>query len=118
MTRGQDELLSEFISRLNRVGENVTHTIDFAEYNISTGSLPSSEVTISQLRVQSTGNLLTSAVKTVDMKADCQCIQGSIDKVDKIDLIFDYQIGDVEGAAEVTLYDFQAMYNMTPEVKT
>ena len=90
MTRGQDELLSEFISRLNRVGENVTHTIDFAEYNISTGSLPSSEVSISQLRVQSTGNLLTSAVKTVDMKADCQCVQGSIDKVDKIDLIFDY----------------------------
>ena len=50
------------------------------------------------------------------MRADCQCIEGSIDKVDKIDLIFDYAIADIEGAAEVTLYDFQAMYNMTPEV--
>ena len=66
--------------------------------------------------MQSTGTLLTSAVKTVDMKAECQCVQGNIDKVDKIDLIFDYQIGDIEGAAEVALYDFQAMYNMTPEV--
>ena len=50
------------------------------------------------------------------MRADCHCIEGTIDQVDKIDLIFDYAIGDIEGAAEVTLYDFQAMYNMTPEV--
>ena len=47
LTRGQDELLREFISRLNRVGENVSHTINFADYDIPTDTLPSSEVTIS-----------------------------------------------------------------------
>lgn len=56
------------------------------------------------------------------MKADCQCIEGSIGKVDKIDLIFDYAIGGsekldpIQGSAELTLYDFQAFFRVTPEM--
>ena len=35
LMRGQSELMREFITRLNRVGDTITHTIDFADYGIS-----------------------------------------------------------------------------------
>ena len=79
------------------------------------------------MKILNVGNMLSGAEKTIDMRADCHCIIGSIGAVDKVDIVFDYQLESgklgggaeetIEGSASVTLYDFMVKYSMRPLVR-
>ena len=75
------------------------------------------------MRISETGNLLTTAPKTVDIQAECGCIKGTIGPVERLELLYDYEFdlafddeGPIKGTATVSMYDFEASYTFIPEV--
>ena len=76
---------------MNLVGEQATYEINLGDYIESYKAEDQQvKVTMSKMKIEGTGNMLTSAPKSVDMKEECQCIEGGVGNVDKIDLVFDY----------------------------
>ena len=122
LARGHNELLSEFVTRLNNMGDATVHEIDVGKYVDFKGGSEGVRVDISHLKITSTGNMMTHAPKNVDIQAECACIKGNIGPVDKIELAFDYEFAQsldtepLKGRANVTMYGFEAEYTVTPSV--
>ena len=122
MARGQNELLSEFIAKLNRLGDEQSFEIDLGRAGLNKGDLQGIKVNLSHVKVSDVGNLTTLAPKMVNMEAKCGCIKGSIGAVDKLvvsvdyDFNFDLHQEPIRGTASATLYDFRAEYTVTPTV--
>ena len=118
MKLSKDEFLRQLISKINSMGEQVSYSV-----MLQNGDVELWEAKMSNLRINDVSNLYESAPKELDMKADCACFLGSVGKVEKVDVTFDYSIGlledeslDMKGSAQLTLYDFMAEYRITPEV--
>lgn len=90
IARGQNELLSEFVNKINMSGEETVHVIEMEKY-LDKREATGLKVAISNLKILNTGSLTSTATKTVDVQAECGCIKGSIGNVDKIELAFDYE---------------------------
>lgn len=121
LNNGQNELLSEFVKTMNRVGQSAEAQLDLSKY-LPEGDGSGLKLNLSHMRITETGNLLTSAPKTVDIQAECACIQGTIGPVERLELLFDYEFDQeydedqIAGTATISLYDFAASYTLTPEV--
>ena len=119
LKRGHNELIREFVTKMNRVGEDAVYEVNMGDYLVEY-LVPGVKLNMNHLKIQEIGNLITTAQKEVDMQAECGCIMGAIGPVDKIELVFDYtfDFGEepIEGSASVTMYDFMARYTVTPEV--
>ena len=118
MKLSKDEFLRQLIGKINSMGEQVSYSV-----MLQNGDVELWEAKMSNLRINDVSNLYESAPKELDMKADCACFLGSVGKVEKVDVTFDYSIGlledeslDMKGSAQLTLYDFMAEYRITPEV--
>ena len=91
LARGHNQLLSDFVTRLNNMGDATVHEIDVGKYVDFKGGSEGVRVDITHLKITSTGNMTTHAPKTVDIQAECACIKGKVGPVDKIELAFDYE---------------------------
>ena len=121
LARGQNELLSEFVSRINMAGEETVHVIDMEKY-LDKREATGLKVAISNLKILDTGSLTSTATKTIDVQAECRCIKGSIGSVDKMVMAFDYEFASsldfdsISGNASVTFYGFSIDYTVKPTV--
>lgn len=109
LQRGQNELLAEFVEKVNRIGYETTYELPLSDYDPAYDG-EDTEISFSMLKIVSTGNLITDAEKTIDLDAECACIRGTIGTVDKVDLVFDYRIKDERGSVEMTIFDMIVNY--------
>ena len=104
---------------MNRVGQDAVYEVNLGTY-LPAYAVMGLTLSMSGLKITEIGNMLTSAVKEIDLEAECQCIKGKIGPVDKVSLGFDYSFrlnGEpIEGSATITMYDFVLEYNLVPEV--